>query len=390
MSPLSRYFFASSGLPMSSKASSGVVPYELKNKKVAIVHDWLIAGGAEKVVLELHKMFPEAPIYTSYATSQWRERLDDKVVTGPLQYWPFSSLRKFIPFLRIWWFTHLKLNDYDLVISSSGAEAKGVNVPKNTLHIAYVHAPTHYYWSRYDEYMKSPGFGKLDWLARLGLKTLVSPLRKWDYRAAQKADYLLANSSHTQKGIQKYYGRKSEVVHPPVDTKKFTLQDRQRAGFIIYGRQTPYKRFDLAVRACTELELPLTVVGNGPDHARLKQVAGPTITFTGFVSDDQEVARLVAGAEAFIFPGVDDFGIAPVEALASGTPVIAYKAGGALDYINESTGLFFEKQTVESLKEALRAFDRHTYSAEDIKEYAQNFSIEKFHSNIAAQIQKVL
>ena len=351
-------------------------------KKVAIVHDWLIAGGAEKVVLELHRLYPDAPIYTSYCTPEWRKKLNGKVKTGFLQHRPFPALRKYVPFLRILWFTRLKFSGYDLVISSSGAEAKGINTPNDTLHVAYIHAPTHYYWSRYDEYMREPGFGSFDWLARLGLKLLVSPLRKWDFKAAQKPDFLIANSTHTQAGIEKYYGRGSRVVFPPVDTKKFANDGSdERVGFIIYGRQTPYKRFDLAVQACTELEVPLTVVGDGPDHERLKKMAGPNVKFTGYIKDDAEVAKLVAGAEAFIFPGTDDFGIAPVEALAAGTPVIAYKDGGALDYINKKTGVFFEEQTVESLIHAIRHFDTQTYSSDDIKLFAQNFSIDNFHKN---------
>lgn len=356
--------------------------------KVAIVHDWLIAGGAEKVVQELHKMYPDAPIYTSYSTKEWRQKLDGKVVTGPLQH--LGKIRKFIPFLRIWWFSRLKLQGYDLVISSSGAEAKGIKVPKGTLHVAYVHAPTHYYWSRYDEYMKSPGFGALDWLARLGLKLLVKPLRNWDYKAAQRPDYLIANSTHTQKAIKQYYGRESSVVFPPVDTDRFAnANTHERTGFVVTGRQTPYKRIDLAIQACTKLDLPLTVIGSGPDHHKLKAMAGEQIEFVGFVSDE-EVARLVANAEAFLFPGIDDFGISPVEALASGTPVIAYKAGGALDYVNQKTGLFFEEQTVESLIDGLRKFDTMTYAPGDIKSFAQKFAGENFRQNMQKEIKKAL
>lgn len=360
-------------------------------KKVAIIHDWLIAGGAERVVLELHRMFPDAPIYTSYCTPEWRERLDNKVVTGYLQYWPFPKIRKFIPFLRIIWFTHLKIRGYDLIISSSGAEAKGIKAPAHTPHIAYIHAPTHYYWSRYDEYMKSPGFGSFDWLARIGLKILVRPLRKWDYAAAQKPDYLIANSLHTQSAITEYYQRKSVIVHPPIEIGRFRDAPiaKKRKGFVITGRQTPYKRIDLAVQACTNLSLPLTVIGDGPDNARLRKMAGPTITFTGFAPDD-EVVRLVASAEAFLFPGVDDFGIAPVEALAAGTPVIAYKAGGALDYITPQTGLFFEEQTAESLGEVLQSFNSSGYSSADIKRASEAFSAQQFRKNITSAINNVL
>lgn len=360
-------------------------------KKVAIVHDWLISGGAERVVNELHNMYPDAPIYTSYCTPEWRKKLDGKVVTGFLQRWPFPKIRKFIPFLRIIWFSRLKLRGYDLIISSSGAEAKGVKAPQGTLHIAYIHAPTHYYWSRYDEYMKNPGFGRFDWLARVGLKTLVKPLRKWDYNAAQKPDYLIANSLHTQSGITKYYQRKSTVVHPPIDIDRFRKAKpvKKREGFVITGRQTPYKRVDLAVKACTELNLPLTVIGKGPDHQKLKRMAGPSVTFTGYASDE-EVVRLVSSAQAFIFPGLDDFGIAPVEAMACGTPIIAYKGGGALDYVTPQTGLFFKEQTVDSLVKALKSFNSSDYTSSDIKKMSETFSIEDFHKNITSVVNKVL
>lgn len=361
-----------------------------KVEKVAIVHDWLVGGGAELVVEQLHKMYPDAPIYTSYCTPEWQKRLDNKVVTGPLQY--LGRIRKFIPFLRIWWFQSLKLDDYDLVISSSGAEAKGIKT--KTRHIAYIHAPTHYYWSRYDEYLKNPGFGVLNPLAKLGLTLLVKPLRKWDYAAAQRPDQLIANSTHIQAEIKKYYNRDSTVIHPPVDTARFSnsqflTPSSQRAGFVITGRQVPYKRVDLAVQACTELSLPLTVVGDGPEHDHLKKIAGPTITFTGKVSH-QQVVQHVASAEAFIFPGLDDFGIAPVEAMSAGTPVIAYKAGGALDYvIPGKTGEFFAEQTVESLKESLKDFNPSKYSQKELQNTAKQFSEERFKTNMSVFISSV-
>ena len=376
-----------------------------QSPRVAIVCDWLIGGGAEKVVLELHRMYPEAPIYTSYCAPEWREKLDHMVVTGPLQAWPFSRLRKFIPFLRIWWFQSLRFDDYDLVISSSGAEAKGIRTnpgkwqmangksdKKRPLHIAYIHAPTHYYWSRYEEYLKRPGFGRLDWLAQFGLRILVGPLRKWDYAAAQRPDYLIANSTHTQAAIKKYYGRGSMVVHPPVDTDHFgewqiaNGKSAQRSGFVIAGRQTPYKRIDLAVAACTRLNLPLTVIGNGPEHAKLVRMAGPSIQFVTD-ADDGAIARYFQSAEAFIFPGIDDFGIVAVEAMAAGTPVIAYKAGGAQDFINDDTGMFFEEQTVSSLTESLQAFDSARYSSKNIQKVAEKFSAEKFRDNMTQALQ---
>ncbi len=362
-----------------------------KDLRVAIVHDWLIGGGAERVVYELHKLYPEAPIYTSYSTDKWRKEMDGKVITGFLQHWPFPKLRKFVPLLRIWWFTRLNLRDYDLVISSSGAEAKGIKVPEGTVHINYCHAPTHYYWSRYDEYLKHPGFGLFDPLARFGLKLLVGPLRRWDYKAAQRPDYLIANSTHIKNEIKKYYGRDAVVINPPVIIDRFeNIRPGARRGFLTGGRLTPYKRNDLAVQACTKLGLPLTVYGDGPDRKRLETLAGPSVRFTGYVSDE-EVVRLFASAEAYIFPLLDDFGVVGIEALAAGTPVIAYRAGGALDYVEEGkTGTFFDEQNVESLARTLRSFDHKRFNSVDIRQHAKQFSPEEFRKSVKKFVQLTL
>ncbi len=363
-----------------------------KPVRVAIVHDWLYGGGAERVVHELHKMYPSAPIYTSYCSPQWRKRLNNKVVTGFLQNWPFVHLRKFVPFLRIWWFTRLDFSKYNLVISSSGAEAKGIKVPKGTIHINYCHAPTHYYWSRYDEYLKHPGFGMFDPLARIGLKLLVGPLRKWDYKAAQRPDYIIANSTHIKNEIKKYYGRDATVIHPPVLIERFERapKPKERHGFLAGGRLVAYKRNDLSVQACTKLNLPLTVYGDGPDRKRLEAMAGSTITFTGSISD-KAVAKLFAGSEAYIFPLLDDFGVVGIEALAAGTPVIAYKAGGALDYVAEGkTGTFFDEQTTQSLAASLQSFDPKRFDSSDIRHSARAFSPEAFEKSVKKFIQLAL
>lgn len=367
-------------------------PHKLK---VAIVHDWLIGGGAERVVQALHEMFPDAPIYTSYATDEWRERLDGKVVTGFLQHWPFSRLRKFAGVLRIWWFGRIDFSGYDLVISSSGnGEAFGIKTGGNTKHLCYCHTPTHYYWRHYDQYMKHPGFGVFDPIARLGLRLFVAPLRRWDHRAAQRVDQFIANSSHIQSDIRTYYGRESVVVHPPVDTARFTqAAAAKRSGFVTIARLAPAKRVDVLIEACNRLRLPLTVIGNGPDFARLAKLAGPTITFRGkaagnFVSDE-EVPAYLHGAEAFLFASFDDFGIVSVEALASGTPVIAYKAGGALDYVEEGrTGLFFTEQTADSLCETLQEFEatKDSFDAGIIRKAAGQFSPENFKRRMKKQI----
>lgn len=353
-----------------------------KAPRVAIVHDWFVGGGAEKVALEISRMFPDAPIYTSFCSDEWRQKLAPaKVFTGYLQRFP--RLRKFLPILRQHWFSHLDFSNYDLVISSSGAEAKGIKVPKGTIHVNYCHAPTHYYWSRYDQYIANPGWGMFNWLGRFGLKILLKPMRRWDYKAAQRPDYLIANSDYIKDQIKQYYGRDAAVIHPPVEVARFAGQSKERHGFVIAGRQTAYKRFDLAVAACSKLNLPLTVIGKGPIHDSLRTMAGPSITFDTN-ADDKAVVQYFQQAEGFIFPGLDDFGIVAVEAMAAGTPVIAYKDGGALDYITPETGLLFDKQTVDSLAKTLEQFKPSKFDNRKIQASAQNFSPAEFQKKLKA------
>jgi len=364
-----------------------------KDLKVAIVCDWLTGiGGAERVVLELHKLYPKAPIYTSqYDPKAIDWFVDADVRTLWLQHLP-KSLKKFLPLLRAIAFSRLDLSSYDLVISSSGAEAKAVHTGKNTTHICYCHAPTHYYWMRYNDYLKHPGFGKLDWLARIGLKVLVGPLRKMDYKAAQRPDFLIANSNFTKSQIKKYYGRDCEVIYPPVDIKRFSNLDKKlvRNGFVVVGRQTPYKKIDLAVISATKLNLPLTVIGNGPKHRYLMSIAGPTVKFITNASD-RDVAKYIVSAEASIFPGIDDFGIVAVEALAAGTPVIAFHGGGATDYIVEGiNGLFFDKQTADWLSVAMKSFKSAQFDSLKVAKSAEKFDTSEFRKNMLDLINKKL
>lgn len=360
--------------------------------KVAIVHDWLVGGGAERVVQSLHQLYPEAPIYTSYCTPEWREKLDHKVVTGFLQHWPFSSLRKLVGPLRMWWFSQLDLSGYDVVIVSSGnGEAIGVRPPKKALHILYSHAPTHYFWRHYEQYYRNPGVGILNPLARLGLKLLIGPMRRWDFRAAQRADVVLANSSHTRAEIGTFYQRQANVLHPPVDIQRFSnLPAVKRHGLVTAGRQTPYKRTDLIVEACTRLKLPLTVIGRGPEHDRLVRIAGPTVQFPRDVTDEQ-LATYLSNAQAFLFAAHEDFGITPVEAQAAGTPVIAFRKGGALDYVVEGqTGLFFDEQTPESLMEALQQLEHCDFDHAHIRQFAARFSPDVFCQKMQKIVEKNL
>ena len=234
--------------------------------------------------------------------------------------------------------------------------------------------------------------GKLNLLARIGMKALIYPLRKLDYSAARKLDFLIANSNHTKKMIKKYYGRSSVVIHPPVATKSISKLKNKfpRHGLIITGRHTPYKNFILAVKACTKLGLDLTVVGEGPETAKLKAAAGPTIEFKGWVSDEER-SQLIASAEGFIFPGIDDFGISAVEALAAGTPVIALEGGGALDYVKPGVnGIFFAEPTEKSLINALNEFIKLKFNSDAVSSSAEQFSEAQFKLKMKSFIENAL
>lgn len=366
--------------------------------KVAIVCDWLVGtGGAERVVVELHRLYPEAPIYTSqydrrlkaWFGDEWFEQADIRPLwTNRLP----KSLRKFLPPLRAWAFSRLNLLQYDLVISSSGAEAKFVKVNRGATHITYCHAPTHYYWSRYEQYLENPGFGWLDPLARWGLKLLVGPMRHWDLRAASRPDHFIANSSYTKEQIKKYYGREAAVIHPPVDIERFAEHNQpaaERRGYVTAGRQTPYKKIDLAVAAASKLGLPLLVIGRGPDHKKLKKMAGRNVTFLR-KADDAKLAEHFGGAKGFIFPGIDDFGIVAVEALAAGTPVLAYGQGGALDYVAKSNGIVFNNPSADSLTTALNKFDVMKFDYQQVAQSAQQFSAENFREAVSKFIKEVV
>lgn len=335
-----------------------------KAPKIAIVHDWLTnMGGAEPLVLEIHKLFPKAPIYTSVFDAEKMPAFKGiDVRTTYLQTKLPKSLRyKHVlwPTLRAKAFRKLDLSEFDIIISSSSAEAKAVRKTRpGQVHIAYVHTPTRYYWSHYEEFRKEFNFGALTPVIRPFIPYFVKRMRKLDLESTKDIDVFIANSTVTQERIKQYYGKSSTVIYPPVEVAKFTPSPKgERRGYVVWGRHVPYKRFDLAIQAANKLKVPLTIASTGPDTERLKSLAGPTVTFVGRVSDE-ELVRLAQSAEAFLFPNEEDFGISAVEALAAGTPVIAYKKGGALDIVQDGeTGVFFEKQTVDSLVDAMKRFE---------------------------------
>ena len=371
----------------------------MTKQNVALVCDWLTGvGGAEKVILAVHRLYPDAPIYTSQyrpKTIDWFKTAD--VRTGWLNWVP-AGLKRFVPFLRQWYFSRLDLSEYDVVISITGAEAKAVKTGPNTLHISYMHAPTQYYWTLYDQYIENPGFGPLNPLARLGLRLLVGPLRKADYRAAQGPDVLVANSTYVQKEIEKYYDRKSEVVWPNVDIK--TIQQlaqgveqpkRQPNQFIIYGRQVSWKRMDIAIQAAIQTKNHLLVIGDGPEHAALQAVAEGSeyITFLPRYNGIGEIVEHIVASRAYIFPSIEPFGIAPVESLAAGTPVIGLQQGGALDMIEPGVnGLFFAEQTVESLVAAMEAFSKQQFDRHKVMASAEKFSEDEFDKKLKRIVKR--
>lgn len=351
--------------------------------KVAIVCDWLTnVGGAEKVLLEIHRLYPNAPIYTSkYSPRKIPWFKDADIRTGWLKIFPVF-LRRFLGPLRQRWFSRLDLTKYDLVISVTGAEAKAVSRLKSgAKHISYCHAPTQYYWQLYDTYMKNPGFGLLNPLVRFFFKFLVKPLREADYESAQRVDEFITISDYAKELIKKYYEREATVIHPPVEVESFHYESKTfQDYYIVTSRQVNWKRLDLAVRACMALKRELLVVGEGAEHKHLVKIAQNS-NFVKFIPlvGREKLAELLGNAKGYIFPSLEPFGIAPVEALSAGCPVIAFGKGGALDYIkDDKNGVLFEKQTVGSLKEAILKFEKINFDRKKVSKTAKKFSVDRF------------
>ena len=359
--------------------------------RVALVHDWLIdGGGAERHFAAIARLWPEAPIYTSAyrpQTSLAYFRRREIRVGWPGRLWFFGRRHRLSALWRWLYWLRLDLSAYDLIISSSGSEAKAVRSRQDQIHINVCYSPTHYYWSHYRQYRDQPGLGRFDWLGRLLLPILVGPLRRLDYWAAQRPDLMVANSTITATRIRRYYGRSSSVVFPPVVGPAKQLSG-QRRGYVIISRLVPYKNIDLAVRACRLTQRQLTVIGDGPDRDRLQGLAGPTINFVGNVTEATKWCYL-AGARGFIFAGIDDFGMVMVEALAAGTPVIALAAGGALDIVGaDQTGIFFKEATTDSLAAALDRFEGRRFHAERCRRRADMFSVAAFQKRFTEIVAK--
>ncbi len=357
--------------------------------KVALVHDHLVQyGGAERVLKILHEEFPEAPIFTLLYDKQTMGNDFAKKDIRP------SFLQRLPGALKHYqWYLPLMptateqydLSEFDLVISSTSAMAKGIITNPQTLHICYCHTPTRYLWTDSHAYIRELKKGRL-------VKRIIPPyltyLRQWDRLAADRVDHFIANSHNVADRIHKFYRRDSEVIYPPVETSTFSVGNQVNHYYLAGGRLVSYKRFDIVVEAFNRLGIPLKIFGAGPEEKRLRKMAKPHVEFVGKVSD-QRKAELYAHALGYINPQEEDFGITAVEAMAAGRPVIAYPVGGALEtVIPGQTGEFFEEQTWESLGDAVIRFKPESYDPQAIRQHAETFSTEAFRAHIRDFVEK--
>lgn len=379
--------------------------------KVAVIHDWLVIyGGAERVLEHILDLYPQADLFSLIDTvpPEQRHFLRGKTPkTSFLQKIPgvHRHYRKLLP-LMPFAIEQFDLSHYDLIISSSYCVAKGVLTGPNQVHVCYCHSPMRYAWDHYHEYLEQLNLKK--GLKGLFVRWQLHKIRTWDVRSSNSVDVFLANSSFVAKRIAKIYRRESVLLYPPVDTRLFSLQERKDDYYVTAGRLVPFKRIDLVVAAFAQMpEKKLLVVGDGPEMAKLRQLAGPNVTFVGYQSA-AVVREHLAHAKAFLFPSEEDFGIVPLEAQACGTPVIAYARGGALETVRglgesplkgavgpdpeKPTGVFFHEQSVAAVIEAVERFERaaqdQPWHPEAIHQNAQRFSIDAFKEGLSRHVQE--
>ena len=347
--------------------------------KIAIVQEWLTnLGGSERVVFDISEIFTKAPIYTSVANlknlpEEYKE-LD--IRTSFLQKIPFFSKRHqlLLPLMPLA-FESFDLSDYDVVISSSHSCAKGIITKPETLHISYCHTPTRYLWSNYSEYKKESQF---NYLINKTIPRLTNKLRIWDRLAAERVDRFVCNSHYVSERVKKYYKREATVIYPPVDTSFFKPSDKIGDYYLIVSRLIPYKKVDLVIQSFNDLKIPLKIIGKGPEYDKLKKMANSNIEFLGSLTDG-EVKEYYSHALAFIAPQEEDFGITPVEAMASGRPVIAYNKGGLKETVVEGlTGTFFNEQTPQCLIDVIQKFNPKKYNQNLIRQHALKFDTVVF------------
>lgn|SRR3989344_2398008 len=347
--------------------------------KIALVHEYLNQfGGAERVLQVLSAMFPDAPIYTLFYDKKATGRVFEgkEIRTSFLQKFPFiNSQHRFFPLLMPLAIEQFDFSDFDTIISISSSFSKGIITKPGTRHICYCLTPPRFLW---DDSQKFADDSDLPFIVKKLMPPLITYLRIWDREAALRVDEFWSISSFVSKRVSKYYNKDSTVIYPPVNISKFNISNNVGDHFFMAGRLVAYKRFDLAVRVFTKLGLPIKIAGTGPEMKKLKNIAGDNIEFLGLVSDE-ELANLYAHAKAFMFPQEEDFGITPLEAMASGRPVIAYRSGGAIETVIENvTGIFFDEQTEESIEGALSVFNTINFNSDDCRKRALDFDIDVF------------
>lgn len=359
--------------------------------KIAIIADWLTnQGGAEKVVYDIHKVFPDAPIYTSiYNSEKLPQFKNADIRTSFLQNFPLAKDKHQLYLaLMPYAFESFDLSEYDIVISSSFACAKGIITAPETTHICYCHNPMRYIWDESHQYIKEHNFNPI---LKLIAKPFLHKIRIWDRVTADRVDHFIANSEFVAKRINKYYQRKATVINPGIEFtyEKPKIKEKKENYYLAAGRIKAFKRFDLLIETFNETKQNLKIVGTGEDLERLKKLnTNPNTEFLGFVSNN-ELSRLFTNARGFLFPQAEDFGITPVEAQYFGCPVIAYGKGGSLEtVIQNKTGIFFYEQNTESLKNALLEFENTYFDYESINQHANNFSSEIFRKKIADFVKK--
>ncbi|MBU0618855.1 glycosyltransferase [Patescibacteria group bacterium] len=365
--------------------------------KVALVYDRVTKwGGVERVLLALHQLWPEAPLFTAVyrpQTASWAEVFQIK--TSFLQHWPLAkSHHEFYPWLTPLAFESFNFDKYDVVISVTSAEAKAIITKPATLHICYCLTPTRYLWSHQKRYFKRPGLAGFSQLGRQVFKLLSPPMRSWDKLAAQRPDVYLAISKVVQQRIKKYYHRNSRVIYPGIDSKQFSTKRYSlnvKPYFLIVSRLVPYKNIDLAIKTCNQLKTNLKIIGVGREEKYLKGLAGPTIQFLGQLGE-QELIAYYQNCQALIIPGEEDFGLVALEAQAAGKPVIALAAGGAKEtIISEQTGLFFSRPKTVDLVQALIRFDKMAPNKFKLacQQNAQRFALTIFKTKFKNKVEEL-
>lgn len=354
--------------------------------KIALVHDYLSQdGGAERVLKAFHELWPEAPIFVLFADHKKVEHFNESDIRESfLAKMPFikTHYQWYLPFMPLAIERH-RLDNFDVVLSSTSAFAKGVITGPNSVHISYCHTPTRYLWSDTHEYIADLPYNPL---VKAVLPRLLHRLRLWDKMSADRVDHFIANSETVRRRIQKYYRRDSTVINPPVNIDHFKISQNIGDYFLTGARLVPYKQIDLVIQVFNRLGWPLKIFGTGPELENLKNISKPNIEFLGRVTDTAK-AELFSKARAFIHPQAEDFGITPVESMAAGRPVIAFADGGATETVIPGvTGVFFHEQTWEALFECLMNFDYTAFDPIKIQQHAAGFDTAAFKKTIAKYV----